>query len=118
MKSLISDPIDIDFALHILNNMSEYIKIVEVQEKGCMCQGCPFDFLSMESEIAQNYGCLPTPFEIINMRVNHNKTWACHSEPTTPCIGAINYLKDKGKPYKVVDKDLLTENSNWNEYIS
>lgn len=76
---------------------------------------CPFAFTEM-SEIVQNYGCLPSPFEIIKMRTEHNKTWACHSEPTVPCVGAINYMKEKGLPYKVVDPILLTENDHWGLY--
>ena len=51
------------------------------------------------------------------MRVLHGKTWACHSNPDKPCLGALNYLKKKGLPYKVKDKNLLTENSNWPDYI-
>ena len=76
---------------------------------------CPFAFTDA-SEQVQNYGCLPTQYEIMQMRVKHGKTWACHDEPTVPCIGAINYLKEKGLPYKVIDTDLLTEQSNWNLY--
>jgi hypothetical protein len=33
---------------------------------------CPFAF-THESEYAQNMGCLPSQFEIINMRVKHDK---------------------------------------------
>lgn len=78
---------------------------------------CPFAFTE-RSEQAQNYGCLPSPYEIINMRINHGKTWACHSEPTTPCIGAIKYLQEHNMPYAIIDFDLLTESSLWHLYTS
>ena len=78
---------------------------------------CPFAY-SDNSEIAQGYGCLPTPYEILNMRVNHGKTWACHESPTKPCVGAINHLIANGLPWKVEDKELLTESVDWSMYIT
>jgi len=79
--------------------------------------GCPFSFTD-HSEYVQNLGCLPTPYEIRNMRVEHGKTWACHSNPTKPCTGAIRWLKKEGLPHKVIDPILLTENSDWHLYVS
>lgn len=78
--------------------------------------GCPFSFNNLNEQI-QNYGCLPTPYDIVNMRVLHNKTWACHSDPKKPCLGALNYLKKHNKPYSIIDKKLLTEDSDWHLYI-
>ncbi len=81
----------------------------------CSESSCPFAFTD-ESEKIQNYGCLPTPMEIINMRVKHNKTWACHSNPKIPCVGALNYLSELGLDNKVVDPVLITDEDNWGLY--
>jgi len=81
------------------------------------CHGCPFE-CSDYSEQIQNYGCLPTQYDILTMRYNHGKTWACHSDPTKPCTGAINRLKKLGLDYKVIDTTLQTEKTDWHLYIA
>ena len=83
--------------------------------KECFEDSCPFAFTN-ESEKIQNYGCLPTPMDIIKMRTNHGKTWACHSNPEKPCLGALNYLKKENLPFKIVDPKLITENDDWTLY--
>ena len=47
------------------------------------------------------------------MRQVHGRTWACHSNPSKPCIGAIEWQKNKGLLYNVEDINLLTEDSAW-----
>lgn len=76
------------------------------------CSGCPFAFTE-ESEQIQNYGCLPTPREIVRMKVEFGKTWSCHKDPKKPCAGAIEHLKEKGLNYKMDDKELVTEESDF-----
>lgn len=84
--------------------------------KECSTVGaCPFSFTD-DSEYVQNLGCLPSPYDIITMRKN-GKTWACHSNPNKPCLGALNYLKENGLDFKVVDKDYLNLDNNWGDYI-
>ncbi|WP_299085172.1 hypothetical protein [uncultured Paraglaciecola sp.] len=80
----------------------------------CQTTSCPFAFTD-ESETVQNYGCLPSPFEIISMRQDHGKTWACHSDTTKPCAGAIRYQNSKDLNCSVIDINLVDE-SNWAEY--
>ena len=80
----------------------------------CIC--CPFAYTD-ESEQVQNYGCLPTPYDIVQMRVKHGRTWACHNEPTKPCVGAIEYLHETGQPFKVIDPVLVTEQDDWSIYV-
>lgn len=97
-----------------MNNVEHVVKCTT---RKCSTEGCcPFSFTD-ESEMVQNYGCLPTPYEIIAMRQKHGKTWACHANPTKPCLGALRYMKKEGLQYTVIDKNLITERDNWVLYI-
>lgn len=78
---------------------------------------CPFSFTDA-SDQAQNYGCLPEPLDIVSMRVDFGKTWACHSDTTKPCAGSIRFLKEKNLPFKVIDKELVTELDDWTQFIA
>lgn len=81
--------------------------------KNCNTEGCcPFAF-NEESEKAQNYGCLPSAWDIIHMRKVHGKTWACHEDTTKPCKGALLYMKEKGIACRIIDTDLVTLDDHW-----
>lgn len=81
----------------------------------CTRGACPFAFNEV-SEVAQSYGCLPTPFEIIVMKVKYNKTWACHDNSDKPCLGAIRMLKNNKIDYKQ-EGELITLDSDWGQYV-
>lgn len=82
-------------------------------DKICHKDGaCPFA-QTEESEYAQNTGCLPSPYEIMVMRIQYGKTWACHSDTSKPCQGAIRHLKRNNEDASVIDPNLITEESDW-----
>ena len=84
--------------------------------KVCHINGsCPFAFTE-ESEYAQNTGCLPSPYEIVIMKIQYGKTWACHSNPSQPCRGALLHLKTNGEDASVIDSNLITEMSDWGKF--
>lgn len=76
---------------------------------------CPLAYNEL-SEQVQNYGCLPTAIDIVVMKYKYNRTWACHSTPTKPCLGGLKILKHNKLPYKV-EGELLTEQSDWHNYV-
>lgn len=43
-----------------------------------MCDTCPFNYGSEKAEQVQNYGCLPSPMDIIKDMKLISKNWACH----------------------------------------
>jgi hypothetical protein len=86
-------------------------------EKKCHEDGCPFAFTE-ESEKIQNYGCLPEPYDIVAMRVFHNKTWACHSDNSKPCTGSLNFMREHGIDCRIIDRELVTEKSVTKEMVT
>lgn len=64
------------------------------------CLTCPFnDGYNEEATIAQNYGCLPTKFDILDAKDKRNEDWLCHSDETKICGGlAAERRVGNGKP--------------------
>ena len=56
------------------------------------CECCPFAFTDASEEV-QNYGCLPTPFEIIEMKRETGHNWSCHSNEKKICKGFVEHVK-------------------------
>lgn len=81
------------------------------------CDACPFNFFSEASMQASNYGCLPDPFDIRNMYVDEGLVWGCHDTSEAdnnlkPCIGFINWSKERGEPLKIKGKPVV-DYSQW-----
>ncbi len=50
------------------------------------CDTCPFACTDA-SDQAQNYGCLPTPHEILQMKRERGINWSCHDNERSLCAG-------------------------------
>jgi len=60
------------------------------------CQGCPFnEGMTDEADMAQGYGCLPSGYDIIQMKKASGHNWACHSDENKVCAGLCHQAKDK-----------------------
>ncbi|WP_242705750.1 hypothetical protein [Pontibacillus sp. ALD_SL1] len=57
------------------------------------CITCPFS-LNEEAEIVQNYGCLPTGHDIVQLKKRTGHNWSCHGDETKVCGGLASHLKD------------------------
>ncbi|MFP7486270.1 hypothetical protein SFC65_19090 [Priestia filamentosa] len=62
----------------------------ECRSAGCVT--CPFSF-SEEAEIVQNYGCLPSAYDIMQMKEKSGHNWACHGNETVLCQGFADHIK-------------------------
>lgn len=61
------------------------------------CYACPFAFTA-ESEQAQNYGCLPTLYEAMELQ-RSGINWCCHEDETKPCAGQVVFCHEENIPY-------------------
>ncbi|MGG3667164.1 hypothetical protein ABES74_09425 [Bacillus subtilis] len=75
------------------------------------CMSCPFSH-SDEAEMAQNYGCLPTPQQIVEMKEKSGHNWACHSDETVLCGGFAKYIK-RNRPDLNINEGQLISYETW-----
>lgn len=67
---------------------------------GCeTCSACPFSF-SDNAENLCNLGCLPSVFEIMQIKKETGLNWACHDDESKICSGYVEYAAKKGLDYK------------------
>lgn len=80
------------------------------------CECCPFAFTDASEEV-QNYGCLPTPYEIIQMKRKSGHNWSCHSNEKVICKGFVDHVKWINENGYVNDlKDIDTSKGNLISY--
>jgi hypothetical protein len=61
--------------------------------------GCPFNINEI-SEQAQNWGCLPAPYEIMNIKRDYGFNWECHAGTGVMCGGFVAVCRDEHIDYK------------------
>lgn len=60
------------------------------------CVSCPFnDNLTEEASQAQDYGCLPSGYDIIKMKRRTGHNWACHDDENKVCAGLCHAANPK-----------------------
>ncbi len=79
-----------------------YNAICQIENYGaCSGHGCPVNYGNEMTEMSQNYGCLPSPYQIAKMKAVEGKTWACHADNTKPCLGGLHLCKAMGLSTKI-----------------
>lgn len=64
-----------------------------------MCEGCPFNHTEAAVN-AYNWGCLPSVFDVFELKRNHNANWQCHEGNGKICAGYVQMAKEEGVDYK------------------
>ena len=68
--------------------MSTSVKSKISRARRVACLTCPFnDGLNAEATVAQNYGCLPTKWDILEAKDKCDEDWMCHDDETLICGG-------------------------------
>jgi len=84
-----------------LANASYWSLDVDCTKGACGGEACPVNYGNEATEMSQNYGCLPSPRDIIEMRALHGLTWACHDDTSKPCVSGVRLLKALKLPFKI-----------------
>ena len=68
---------------------------------------CPFS-CSAESEEAQNFGCLPSAHDIVQLKEETGHNWECHGAEGVLCGGFARFLRDHRPDLHVKTGGLLS----------
>lgn len=88
--------------------MKDYWRIYENEIKPGTCRSCPCVFTE-ESEISQNYGCLPDHHTIISDYLENKGHWKCHSAKRR-CGGLQQIIERENLPER--NRTLLITEDN------
>lgn len=78
------------------------------------CVSCPFSY-NDEADQAQNYGCLPTRWDIIKMKEKSGHNWACHYDETVLCGGFARHVIEERADLDIKEGSLISYNDWVNE---
>lgn len=74
------------------------------------CDACPFA-CSDTSEYVQGLGCLPSAFDIMEMKKRSGHNWSCHeSDPAKLklCAGQVQWVKELQLPVDMKAGNLIS----------
>lgn len=80
------------------------------------CMTCPFS-INEEAIRVQNYGCLPTSFDIVIMKEKSGDNWSCHDDESKLCGGFARYVLDNRPDLNIKEGKLISYESwyRWDE---
>lgn len=77
------------------------------------CVTCPFSY-NDKSDYAQNTGCLPSSYEIIEMKRSTGHNWSCHGDSTVLCGGFVKRVREKHPDLNLSEGSLISFDE-WSE---
>ena len=63
------------------------------------CPACPFSCSDL-AEQGINRGCLPAPYEVLEIKKSTGLNWGCHDKPGQMCAGYVAAAAETGLDYK------------------
>lgn len=73
--------------------------------KGCVT--CPFSENDGAEELL-NYGCLPTPYDILKMKKESGHNWACHYNENSLCRGLVEHNEKYNSDLNLTTGNLIS----------
>lgn len=83
------------------------------------CVTCPFSS-NDEAFDVQNLGCLPSAYDIVQLKEKTNQNWSCHGDSTVLCGGFARYVSEKRPDLDVKTGGLINYDTyaNHGEYVA